>query len=475
MTGFAGRKPLLRQLFRYGVAGILTNLFGYLVYLLITFLGVDPKVVVSVIYPLSAVTGFFAHFRYSFSYRKGYAGAAVRYSIAHCIGFGVNLAMLYVLSDKLKFPHQAVQAAAIFVVAGILFLIFRYFVFPSSGFGNPEGMFAHRDVQGERARWNEPEPRMPIQPREPIEAGPLGIEVMLEELHAIVEKRASHLLPLFETFAQEARFARGWLGPGLANVPGSGPILEVGAGLMLLSCQLVREGYAVTALEPIGHGYSHFTELQAIVLRYAAEHGVAPVIVRIPVEELTADGEFPLVFSVNVMEHVENVPMAIRTIGKALMRGGEYRFICPNYTFPYEPHFDTLTLFSKKLTEYFLGSRILRSDKVVDPQGVWRSLNWITVSLVKREVRRAPGIEVRFGRRMFGIALLRAINDKEFASRRAGWVRMLARGIVWLRLHELTEYLPPQLHPIIDCTMTRSLDSRPGPGLNSSTPNAPRT
>lgn len=138
---------MLRQLFRYGVAGLLTNLFGYMVYLLITFLGVDPKIVVSVIYPLSAVTGFFAHFRYSFSYRKGYSGAAIRYSIAHCIGYGVNVAMLYVLSDRLKFPHQAVQAAAIFVVAGILFLIFRYFVFPHSGSEISESLSAHRETQ----------------------------------------------------------------------------------------------------------------------------------------------------------------------------------------------------------------------------------------------------------------------------------------------------------------------------------------
>lgn len=149
MTGFAAKKPLLRQIFRYGVAGILTNLFGYLVYLLITYLGVDPKIVVAIIYPVSAVTGFFAHFRYSFSYSKGYAGAAARYSIAHCIGFGVNLAMLHVLSDRLGFPHQAVQAAAIFVVAGILFLVFRYFVFPNAGSVDSESTYARRGAQGE--------------------------------------------------------------------------------------------------------------------------------------------------------------------------------------------------------------------------------------------------------------------------------------------------------------------------------------
>lgn len=148
MKSFAISGSFLRQLFRYGVVGILHNLLGYLVYLLITYLGVDPKVAVTVLYPLSATVGFFAHFRYSFAYRKGYSGAALRYSIAHCIGYSVNVAMLYVLSDVLRFPHQAVQAAAIFAVAGVLFLIFRYFVFPQSDAGIPGNSSLHRDEQG---------------------------------------------------------------------------------------------------------------------------------------------------------------------------------------------------------------------------------------------------------------------------------------------------------------------------------------
>jgi len=127
--------PLLRQAVRYGVAGVLTNLLGYLVYLLVTFLGLDPKIAVTILYPVSAVTGYFAHFRYSFSYRKGHAGAALRYVLAHCAGYGVNVAMLYIFSDLLRFPHQAVQAVAIFVVAGVLFLVFRYFVFAHADSG----------------------------------------------------------------------------------------------------------------------------------------------------------------------------------------------------------------------------------------------------------------------------------------------------------------------------------------------------
>ena len=56
----------------------------------------------------------------------------VIYILRYVVGYGVNFAMLFVLSDTLKLPHQAVQASAIVVVAGVLFLMSRYFVFPHS-------------------------------------------------------------------------------------------------------------------------------------------------------------------------------------------------------------------------------------------------------------------------------------------------------------------------------------------------------
>lgn len=114
---------------RYGVVGILNNLLGYLIYLLITWLWLDPKVAVSLMYPVGAVTAYFWHAKYSFTYSGRTSHGIVRYAIAHLIGYGANIGMLYLFSDRLGYPHQLVQAVAIVAVAGILYLLFRYFVF----------------------------------------------------------------------------------------------------------------------------------------------------------------------------------------------------------------------------------------------------------------------------------------------------------------------------------------------------------
>ena len=124
--------PALRQVIRYGLVGLLNNLLGYLIYLLLTFYWLDPMVAITLLYPVGVVTAYFGHSKYSFAYQGKNTHALVRYLIAHVIGYGVNLLMLYILWEKLKLPHQMVQATAIFVVAGILFLLNRYFVFPNS-------------------------------------------------------------------------------------------------------------------------------------------------------------------------------------------------------------------------------------------------------------------------------------------------------------------------------------------------------
>jgi putative flippase GtrA len=131
MTKEASFTATLGQVVRYGVVGVLNNLLGYLIYLLITWLWLDPKVAVTLMYPIGAVTSYFGHARYSFAYSGRPSNGIARYAISHVIGYGANIGMIYVFSDRLGYPHQLVQAAAIVAVAGILYLLFRYFVFPN--------------------------------------------------------------------------------------------------------------------------------------------------------------------------------------------------------------------------------------------------------------------------------------------------------------------------------------------------------
>ncbi|MBI3481177.1 MAG: GtrA family protein [Nitrosomonadales bacterium] len=127
------------QLLRYGLVGIATNLALYGFYLLMTYLGIAPKPAMTAAYITGALIGFAGHRNWTFSHQGAVLGAGARYCIAHLMGYLLNFLILLMFVDKLGYSHQLVQAAAIFVVAGFLFVTFRYFVFPKTGHADNHG------------------------------------------------------------------------------------------------------------------------------------------------------------------------------------------------------------------------------------------------------------------------------------------------------------------------------------------------
>jgi hypothetical protein len=284
---------------------------------------------------------------------------------------------------------------------------------------------------------------------------PEVIEVWLERLRARVSSNQPELLELYNTYAGEARFGRAYIEPNLQQLKDGAHLLEVGAGALILSTQLVREGFKVTALEPTGEGFSHFDRLRELVMEEATSCGCTPELLAIPAEALAIKGRFHFAFSINVMEHVGDVETVIHRVCESLDSEGEYRFTCPNYLFPYEPHFDIPTLFSKRLTECCFSHRIHNNRNIPDPAGTWRSLNWITVAAILAVVRNIPGAEVSFRRDLPATMIVRTVNDPVFSARRSPWLRKLLGMAVGLGLHRLAVAIPARLQPVIDCTLVR--------------------
>ena len=126
---------LAGQLARYGLVGLASNAAGYLVYLALTATGLAPRYAMSLLYTVGALAGFFGNRRLTFSHRGSVMSSGLRYALAHLGGYALNLFLLTLFAERLHYPHQAVQAAAVFVVAAYLFVTFRLFVFPAHGAG----------------------------------------------------------------------------------------------------------------------------------------------------------------------------------------------------------------------------------------------------------------------------------------------------------------------------------------------------
>lgn len=118
------------QLVRYGIVGVASNASIYALYLVITWLGTEPKMAMTALYLLGVGQSFVFNKKWSFRFSGSTTPALMRYLIAYAIGYGVNLMALVVFVDQLGLRHQPVQGVMIVVIAGLLFLAHRYWVFP---------------------------------------------------------------------------------------------------------------------------------------------------------------------------------------------------------------------------------------------------------------------------------------------------------------------------------------------------------
>lgn len=282
-----------------------------------------------------------------------------------------------------------------------------------------------------------------------------GMEEWLGAIARRIARNAPDLRDPFELYVGEARFGRQFIANELNRLPAGARVLEIGAGSYLLSCQLVREGFDVSALEPVGIGFSHFRRMQDIVTAVASDMQCAPKVLALQAENLDARDTYEFAFSVNVMEHVRDVSAVIGKVAVSLRQGACYRFTCPNYLFPYEPHFNIPTLFSKRITEWCMGKRIFGNETLDDPAGTWQSLNWITVGQIARVVRQHSELDVSFRRDLLTSSLERVVHDPQFAARRSGIVRRGVAALVRTGLHRLPAALPASMLPVIDCRIEK--------------------
>lgn len=220
------------------------------------------------------------------------------------------------------------------------------------------------------------------------------------------------------------------LGPNFAG----GRVLEVGGGIGAVAASLAHLGFEVVAIEPGGPGFEDMLILQKSVeaaLGRLPEPSGSYAIHPIGVEDLDPDahGRFEVVFSSNVLEHVEDPALALDRMQAVLADGGVQTHVCPNYAFPYEPHFFVPLLpFVPAATRWLLPRSMTATP-------LWSSLNFVTARQVRRWARSA-GVDVLFAPGVLAGALDRFVSDAVFAERHRGLgtvVRLLQKlGLVRL-------------------------------------------
>lgn len=269
-----------------------------------------------------------------------------------------------------------------------------------------------------------------------------------------LEQAASDLEPAqrqwLRTYVSEAQFFNEVLSDDLDSLGTHDEVLEVGSGIGLLSLLAAARGLRVTSLEPQSAGFGEMRTMREAIM--AAWQGPLPEVrwIDSTIESLPITSSFRYVFAINVVEHVPQPEAFMDEVLGRLDAAGRFRFICPNYHFPYEPHFNIPTLFSKQLTQKAFAKRI-RSADLNDSQGLWDELSWPTTRRLRRHLTRS-GWSNDFSGSATRAYIDRALSDPDFGERKGPLLRTAGSAISRLP-RSAFDRIPAPLLPIIDCTV----------------------
>jgi SAM-dependent methyltransferase len=232
-------------------------------------------------------------------------------------------------------------------------------------------------------------------------------------------ERARHLVA---TYCNEARVGLRLIAPLLA--PGS-RVLEVGSGIGLVSTLLANEGYGMVAIEPgaSSSGFGFMPHIASVVREVG--DGDRAFLLDMSVVDLDPGrhGRFDLVFSINVLEHIPDLEGTFSAMASVLEPRGQMVHLCPNYTVPYEPHFNIPLIPGAPRTTRFLFPSVVRKYP-----GVWDELNFITARRV-RQLAARNGLTATFDKGVMG-AFFRRLDTDELYRERQGPVAVAVHRCV---------------------------------------------
>ena len=117
------------QIIRFGIVGFTSNLLIYLMYLVLTNFGVEYKSAMSFLYFVGVLLSFIANKKWTFYHSGPLNMTFVRYVSLYAGGYFINLLILIIAVDRFALRHQLVQGVMIFVLAVLLFLGQKLWVF----------------------------------------------------------------------------------------------------------------------------------------------------------------------------------------------------------------------------------------------------------------------------------------------------------------------------------------------------------
>ena len=259
------------------------------------------------------------------------------------------------------------------------------------------------------------------------------------------------------TYISEAKFFNNIIAPDVANLISGSYVIEVGSGIGLLSLHLASLGFEVTAFEPQSSGFNQMNAMRSFI-----SENWKPSAPQVEFREASLNQTTQLekladyIFAINVIEHVHNFEELITHAVKAKTPEATMRIVCPNYSIPYEPHFNIPIIFTKRITKFVFGHKI-HNSKIPDSDEFWGDLSWPTQKKLKK-ILKPKGWNVEFSRDATHEYLNRAFSDSDFIVRKGRIIGSLFK--LTSVLAKIVRFVPHAYLPVIDCRISNAKQTK---------------
>ena len=259
------------------------------------------------------------------------------------------------------------------------------------------------------------------------------------------------------TYISEAKFFKNIVAPDVANLNSGSYVIEVGSGIGLLSLHLASMGFEVTAFEPQSSGFNQMNAMRSLI-----SENWKPSAPNVEFREASLNQTTQLekladyVFAINVIEHVHDFEDLITHAVKAKTPEATMRIVCPNYSIPYEPHFNIPIIFTKRITKFIFGHKI-HNSKIPDSDEFWGDLSWPTQKKLKK-ILKSKGWNVEFSRDATHEYLNRAFSDSDFIVRKGRIIGSLFK--LTSVLAKIVRFVPHAYLPVIDCRISNAKQTK---------------
>jgi len=246
----------------------------------------------------------------------------------------------------------------------------------------------------------------------------------------------------------EARFASRFIQPELEN-SGAKIVLEVGSGVGIMLANMADRfpDKKFTGLEPFGQGFSKMSPLNSNKKRANTTE------LKLGYEDYVPDEKLDFVYAINVFEHLPDWQDFLIFLKTHLAENGQAILLCPNYSFPYESHYNLPIIFNKSVTKALFSDVIIRFDVKHNTDGLWDSLNFVKARHVHQYALKL-NLDISIDTSPSFYFLERLETDTEFAKRQwfIGKIAKFASRIGLLKIFSHSAFW--RFHPYMMIKLT---------------------